>query len=288
MSYFPADRRAWRTDAEWARLNERIASEPAPAMPPHRRVPWRWVSTVALAAGVVAIAVVVRLERNSGEITRRFRTAAGERLVVRLSDSSTVTLGPASSLEIRTSTAGRGARLDGLAFFDVVHDARRPFIVTAARARAVDVGTQFIVRAYAAESTVDVAVRQGSVSLSNGVGNSALVLSAGDVGVVPRALGPARLDGAASATDLDGWLRGTLAFDDASLAAVAAELSRWFDVDVSVRDGTLAKRRVTAVYRNAQLADVLDALSATLHLAVQRTGRTVVLAPAPVGPGGPR
>lgn len=288
MSEFPTDRRAWRTDAEWARLNDRIASEPVPAIPPRRRVPWRWVSTVALAAGVVAIAVVMRRERNTAATARQFRTAAGERLVIRLSDSSTVTLGPASALEIRASAAGRAARLDGLAFFDVVHDARRLFTVSAARARVVDVGTRFVVRAYAAESTVDIAVREGSVTLAADAGDSALVLGAGAVGVVPRTRGRARLVAAANAADYDAWMRGTLDFDDQPLGAVAAELSRWFDVDVSVSDRALAQRRVTAIYRDARLGDVLDALSATLHLSAQRSGRTVVLGPATAGSGGAR
>jgi transmembrane sensor len=278
MSDYHADRRAWRTDQEWGRLSARIARDPERRGPSGHRSIRRWRSAALLAAAVIAIAVVWRVRRAGDVSTQHFRTAAGQRLVVRLGDSSTVTLGPLTTLAVRVSRTGREAKLAGLAYFEVVHDARRPLVVTAGRARVVDLGTRFVVRAYAAESLIDIAVRDGSVSVSETPGDS-LALRAGDVGVVPRDAGRARLADGADATDYAAWVEGTLAFDGVSLADVAAELSRWFDVDVSVADATLARRRVTAAYRGARLTDVLNALSATLPLTYTRNGRSVLLGP---------
>src|SRR5260370_434474 len=56
------------------------------------------------------------------------------------------------------SRSGRRVALaDGQAIFDVVHDARRPFVVEAGGRQVRDVGTQFDVRERGGEFTVTVA-----------------------------------------------------------------------------------------------------------------------------------
>jgi transmembrane sensor len=288
MTDEPIERRAWRTDDEWKRLSERIAAEPLSRRQPARAIPWRWVTAAALAAGMAATAAVPLMRRSSGAVDERtMRTAAGERLVVRLSDSTVVTLGPATVLHVRTNATRRNVALEGEAQFNVVHDSRRPFVVSAGAARATDVGTRFVVRAYSGDTAVQIAVIDGIVSLSSAArtATAAIMLRAGEVGVVARDSSVRRAP-AQIAASYAAWVDGRLSFDDTPLSAVGAELGRWFDVDIRITDSTLARRHVTATYNDARLADVLAALTTTLHAGYARTGRSIVIAPAAVRSGG--
>src|SRR4029077_18584465 len=101
-------------------------------------------------------------------IERIATTGVGGRLTIRLAASAVVTLGPVSTIRYSTTATGRSVAVDGIADFNVVHDATRPFRVRAKNAVVTDVGTEFVVRAYAADSGVDVAVTSGIALVSGG------------------------------------------------------------------------------------------------------------------------
>ena len=267
------ERRPWRTDDEWDHLRERIEAAEA-SRGPRRNMR----GAVAAAAAVVFAATLSIVWQNAHlkrETPRVATTGAGERIVLQLADSSVVTLGPASSLQYVIAGHRREITLDGLADFKVVHDESRPFVVHAKNAVATDLGTRFVVRAYASDATVQVAVTDGVVSL-RGSDTTRVELRAGDVGQV-GATGPVARDANQSAATRAAWVEGRLVFDDESLASVAEELSRWFDVDIRVAGSTLRNRSVSAVYNNPSLSGVIDALQATLGLRVERVGRTITI-----------
>lgn len=262
-------RRAWRTDREWDRLRERIEGAPL-VRPPQRFGPVPWL---VAAASVIAVAAIGWRASHPRAVERTVTTAAAERIEIKLADGSTVTLGPMSTLRYSTSNP-RAAMLEGLADFNVVHDSSRPFVVKAGNAVATDLGTEFVVRAYPGDSVVDVAVKSGLVALT---GKTRLDLAAGDVGRVNRDGSTVRGSAAAASARL-AWIDGRLVFDDEPLAGVAAELGRWFNVDIRIDDKTLAERRVTAVYNAPSLDGVLEALTASLDISAERSGRVITLA----------
>jgi transmembrane sensor len=271
--YPPNERRPWRTDDEWDRLRERIeGAELSRARRPRGRWPVAAAAVLVIAATSAIVWQNAHLKR---EAPRMATTAAGERIVLHLADSSVVTLGPASSLRYQITGRSREITLDGLADFNVVHDGSRPFVVHAKNAVATDVGTRFVVRAYASDETVQVAVTDGVVSLG-GSDTTRIELRAGDVGRV-GASGRVARDANQVAATRAAWVEGRLVFDDEPLSNVAAELSRWFDVDIRIAGSTLGKRSVSAVYNNPSLSGVMDALQATHGLRVERVGRTITI-----------
>lgn len=270
----PGERRAWRTDQEWSRLRERIeAAEPLPGRP---RLPSWWVAAAAAAVVLIAAGSRWQLAHRAPSEVRTVATAAGERIVIHLADRSLVTVGPASTIRYRAGGMAREVEVEGLAAFDVVHDAARPFVVHAKNAVATDLGTRFVVRAYAADSGVEVAVASGAVSLSNVARSTSIELRAGDVGRVGTTGTPSAGPRARAARDT-AWIDGRLAFDDEPLTDVAVELGRWFDVEIRIADPALARRRVSAVYNAPSLADVIDALTTTFDARAERDGRVVTL-----------
>jgi transmembrane sensor len=279
------ERRAWRTAEEKARLRERIMAYDQ-AAPVAAAFVWRAPLVAAAIAAVLVVGAGLswRMLRARPHVAatgavlaeRVATTGVGERLTIRLADSSVVTIGPVSTIRYSASATGRSVVIDGIADFNVVHDATRPFRVRAKNAVVTDVGTEFFVRAYAADSGVDVSVTSGVVAVSSA--SDSVELRAGQVAFVAANGRTAKVT-RASAQTLAAWVHGHLVFDEVPLSTVAEELSRWFDVQIRIPDRQLARRRMSARYNQPTLSGVLDAIAATLPVRYQRAGNVVIFLP---------
>ncbi|HSL69761.1 MAG TPA: FecR domain-containing protein, partial [Longimicrobiales bacterium] len=189
--------------------------------------------------------------------------------------------GPASRLTV-AADYGQNRRevvLDGEALFDVRHDEARPFSVRAGRALIEDLGTRFTVRS-TDSAEVRVAVTDGSVRLQAAGAGEAVVLTAGDRGIV-RSDGRAVAEpGRASDADL-GWTRGSLVFESASLAEVGTQLRRWYGIELQIADPVLRTRRLTATFRGESVPEVLGVIARALGVEIElRADTAVVQGPA--------
>jgi transmembrane sensor len=247
---------------------------------------WRQPSTIAaglVAAGMIGVAVI---RSNAPPVTPApppppprptptFETNNRERATLRLPDGTKVSLAPASRLRLAADYGNdrRDVSLDGEAYFDVTHDSLRPFTVFAGNASARDLGTQFLVRKYPEEPTVQVVVRKGSVAMS-GVGR----LGAGDLGRL-AADGQASRRRGVAVGNYFAWLDGRLVFRDTPLSDVLLALKRWHDVDVQLADSTLGSLPFTGTLSDASFRSSIDLVGLTLGLRVRRDGSRVTLAP---------
>jgi transmembrane sensor len=209
-------------------------------------------------------------------------TAPGATRSLLLDDGTRVTLGAASRLEHprRFPGTAREVVLDGEAFFEVAHDAKRPFTVRSGGALTRVLGTRFDVRGYRGEP-VRVVVESGRVRLRSAAtaADTGVVLVRGDLGVAApgeRATMRAGVDPARYA----GWREGRLEFDRAELSEVARELERWYGVEIRVADPALARRHLTLTLARAPIDEVLGAISLSLGARWHRTGNTVLISPS--------
>src|SRR5580658_10396570 len=101
-----------------------------------------WVSGAAVAGFVfagVAGATWLYLQARP-----TFATGVGEQRLVRLADGSTVRLDTDTRIDVAMTGGARRVTLDrGQAFFDVMHDPARPFLVAAGPMTVRAVGTRF-------------------------------------------------------------------------------------------------------------------------------------------------
>ena len=122
---------------------------------------------VGVAAALAAIAVICQWQIDQGAQRVQasvFQTAGHERRTVTLQDGSRIDLDVGTRVEVRMSPERRDINLlSGRALFDVAHDARRPFSVTANDSRTVALGTQFQVENE--NGRVVVTLAQGSVAV---------------------------------------------------------------------------------------------------------------------------
>jgi transmembrane sensor len=301
---------ASRVDAMWRALSRRMhAADPmreagAKAAPVSRRsapvlllaprvarrhTAWRFaVGAAAASLMLLGGTFLWRARGGPGQValtespSREFSTARAQRATIRLVDGTRVELGFASTLHVRPFESGRRELyLEGEAVFDVVHDASRPFIVHAANAVTEDLGTTFGVRAYPGEDAVRVVVVSGRVAIRpkdpapRGAGESA-VLGPGQLGHLD-ASGRLEVTSGVDTTEYIAWLTGRLAFHNAKLEDVTAELQRRFDVTIRIPDSRAGARRVTVDMPAKNLADVLDAVTVPLDLHYRREGGVIVI-----------
>ena len=200
-------------------------------------------------------------------------TVRGQLAELRLADGTRVRLAPLSRLRV---PAGYGSErrdvwLEGEAYFDVVHDASRPFTVHAAGTTTRDIGTRFAVRRYAEDPELQVVVREGAVTLGQ-VG----MLHAGDVARL-RPDGAATVRRGADVDALLAWMDGRLVYDDASLGRVLRDVHRWYGVDVALGDSALAALPFTGTITGLSPRAAVDLVASTLGLRVHREGPLVRL-----------
>ncbi len=237
-------------------------------------------AALVLALGIAATLGRLGLPAHSVPSTRDYVTGPAQRLSVTLSDGSRFVLAPASRLRVPVAygRAGRNVQLEGEAYFAVIHDVRHPFTVGAANAVTTDVGTEFDIRAYAADPAVRIAVADGGVLVQTSVRGSAVSVSAGHAMEVD-AHGSASVVRQADVAALTAWTQGRLVFDATPLNEVVRGLARWYDADLRVGDAELGTHRVTATLHDQPLADVLALVTAATRSHAVQVGRTITLLP---------
>lgn len=210
---------------------------------PRRR---RWVGATALA---LAASLLVFLAAPTFMIWMQadFRTGTGQSRVVTLADGSAINLSAGSAIDVDMTPDGRHVRLlAGQAFFDVAHDAGRPFTVDAGAARVVVLGTAFDVALDEEATTVQLA--RGSVGISGDSRNPEVAEMApgdvatvdGETGTITRATMPLE--------EIGAWRSGRLFVEDVTIDSVVARLQRYHSAWISVPDRALGRQRVTGLY----------------------------------------
>ena len=216
----------------------------------------------AVLAGVAAAFVVAV---GSGiwfsDRGKTYATALGEQRRVVLADGSKVTLDTGTQITVRFRGNAREVSLDkGRAFFDVAHNPKRPFVVSAGKAEVVAVGTAF-----------DVTRGRDLVSV---------ILERGRVNVFPRGRSGKRYSlapGDRIAMTDDGrvwrdrpnlfmalaWLHGRLGFDHESLAGAVADMNRYSAQRLVIADPAIAGLPVSGLFNagdNEAFARALETL----------------------------
>ena len=263
-------------DAMWAR----VRAHEGVSLPPVRRRPFPVSLLAAAAALIVAVLVDRAMTRPATHgAVREVATASGQRATIDLADGSRVILGPRSRIRTpeRFGEGPRDVSLEGEAYFEVHHDSANPFRVHAAGGVAEDVGTRFVVRAYASESALRVVVAEGRVSVARG-GAAPVALGGGQLATLDAA-------GVSSVRAVDtaayvAFTDGRLVFDGTPLEEVVGELGRWYDLDIRLAAPAFADRHISASFTGLAEDDVLGAVAAAAGLRFTRQGRTVTFSRA--------
>jgi len=257
-------------------LERRMDADEAavPAVPARRPRP-RWM--IAGAAGLLVAAGFggwmnhVLTSRNPSAVAMStYTTPNGQRSTVTLPDGSTVVLNVSSRLEVPTSynNRDRTVRLQGEAYFDVVSDSKRPFVVNTPRSATRVLGTTFVVREYQTDTVTTVAVKTGEVAVQK-------VLVSSQQQVKINRDGMARL--APATGDFTSFTSGVLSLQKVPLSEAIIDLGRWYDVEIRIDDAALNTQQITGKFATGSPNDLIAILQMTFDIRVVREGRLLTL-----------
>ena len=198
----------------------------------------------------------------------------GENTVI-LVDGTTVHLNAGSKLTYPVRFAGkrRVVALEGEAYFDVVKDETRPFIVQTHLGEVTVLGTAFNINAYT-DASVYTTLVHGKVQFSSSsIGT--IILSPGEQAVVSANGSEKRM------VDLDeyvGWVDGRYVFNNRPLGEIMQTFERWYDIQVYYETPHL--RDITysgSLKRYGTINSFLDALELTGDLTYKISGRNILI-----------
>lgn len=217
--------------------------------------------------------------------TQAFSSQRGQQIEVPLPDGSRLRLDTATRLEVSYYRHRREVRLhDGQAVLAVAGDAQRPFQVLAGPIRVTVVGTRFAVRhtpGMPGNTGVHVAVEEGQVRVERMAGASAGAAAIRPVGgainlvagqqVASDATGVLSVVSSVSDAGIASWRENRISFDSIRLDRAFAEMGRYVDWPLVIRDPAVAALPITGVFDPRDTATFRRVLPLSLPVRLKET-----------------
>lgn len=194
---------------------------------------------------------------------------------VALPDGSQIWLNAGSSVTYPIAFTGneRKVSMTGEAYFEISHDATRPFYVAKGDVQVQVLGTHFNVNAYDDEPELKVTLLEGSVNVQQG--EQRMQLKPGQQAQVN---GVITLVDKANIEEVMAWKNGRFYFSDADITEVMRQLSRWYDVEIRFSGTPPPGKLRGEIGRDLTLSQLLDGLSATrIHYTIDGNNKITIL-----------
>lgn len=287
----PLHHAAENTEQALQRTLSKIKSQQTAITSPETKIKkignWKWAAAVAAAAVMLGGAFYFFnkstqapaagkeqwVKRSNGKASRSF---------IELADGSKIWLNAQSTLTYPEKFKGdsREIFLEGEAFFDVVTNAKRPFIVHLKKGTIKVLGTSFNIRAYENEP-VQTAVVTGKVAFipqyeeSKKINDTILITP--DVKVSFTASSGTLIKGNTIGAEDKAWTEGRLIFRNATLEEIGASLERNFNKRVEFEANAPKQYRLTGSFHNNSLEDIMYYLSKSKAFHYRITDSTLVI-----------
>lgn len=232
---------------------------------------------------------------------------AGARTKLVLPDGTQVWLNSSSRLKYIHNFDGpfREVELEGEAYFDVVKDPDRPFIVHTSAIDVKVLGTAFTVKSYPLDETIETTLLRGSIEVSRKDNpntprvilkpNEKLVFNKHLPALLPPAHSPDSIAARPVATIPDiavnsipqnipdsekvetGWMYNRLVFNGDSFKELSEKMERWYNVKVIFKDADLYRYRFGGSFANETVQEALNALQLTADFTYKIKGNEIEL-----------
>jgi ferric-dicitrate binding protein FerR (iron transport regulator) len=181
-----------------------------------------------------------------------------------LADGTHVWLNAGSELQFPTRFTGgsRTVKLKGEAFFEVTKNPELPFSVNVKSLNVEVLGTSFNVIGYCDETKVEVVLVEGKVSLStqkNQIKKIYGEIQPGQRAIYSEELGKVFVE-EVNVDKYVAWRDGYLMFRDDKMEDVISRLSRWYNVEIVIKDPEIKNYIYTATFRNETIDQVMKLL----------------------------
>lgn len=212
----------------------------------------------------------------------------GTRTRTILPDGSVVWLNAGSTIAYVGDFKGayREVTLEGEAYFDVVKNPAKPFIVHASQINIKVLGTAFNVKSYATDKNIETTLIHGLVQISSAKGPAGKVvylhpnekiiipkqsdnITSGNLSskvVAPEGLTIYKLDTAVNVQDRieTSWVYNRLIFHGDNFKELAAKMERWYNIQIVFTDNKVAQLNFNGSFKNETVEEAFTALQAAV------------------------
>jgi transmembrane sensor len=207
-------------------------------------------------------------------------TPRGGQYSVTLSDGTKVWLNAASSIKFPTVFNGnsREVEITGEAYFEVAHNAAKPFRVVSNNQKVEVLGTHFDVNAYADESDIKTTLFEGKVEVSTKNKNATLHPGQQAQMKTTGAGAAIAVNTLQHAEEIIAWKNGFFEFNQSGVQDIMRQVARWYDVEVTYAGQIPDKTFSGTIARNVNASQLLEILSYSgLHFKIE--GKKIIITP---------
>ncbi|WP_214227895.1 FecR family protein [Pedobacter sp. B4-66] len=259
----------------------------------------RWISAAAVLI-IISTSIVLfyhhRIQVSNDALPLvKFETRKGQKKQITLSDGTTVWLNSLSSLTLKNgfNDEVREVNLIGEAYFDVTHNANKPFKVHTADFNINVLGTAFNVKAYPDDKTSETTLIRGLISMqSNKDHKNTITVKPSQKVVFVKT---EKLKSGGNETGIQdiivkkyqevrdttvvetAWTKNTLEIYDQKFIDIKSDLERWFDVQIIFKSEEVKNYKFTATFANDNINDVLIALKKTGNFNYEIKEKTITI-----------
>ncbi|WP_299357752.1 FecR family protein [Mucilaginibacter sp.] len=173
-----------------------------------------------------------------------------------LADGTLAILDAASSIRYPTAFSGKDRKVEvtGQVYFEVVHNANKPFFVTAKGQTIEDIGTHFNVNAFDDEPGLKTTLLEGSIKIAG------KLLRPGQQAV--QVDGRLNILNNVNTQEVVAWKNDLFMFtNNTTLPIVMKQLGRWYDLEVIYQGSGKPYHFGGDMPRSSKLSDVLKILA---------------------------
>lgn len=212
-------------------------------------------------------------------------TAKGESYSVTLSDGTKVWLNAASSIKypVAFNNKERRVEITGEAYFEVKHNAAKPFKVLVNGIEVEDIGTEFNINAYPDEPVISTTLVSGEVRVrqlspaSGGGRRPEVDLKPGEQAVA-SSNAALTIHHSPDIDKITAWKNNEFNFSDDDIQTIMRQLARWYNIQpvITAPSDTQYTGRIT---RNVPLSEVLKMFERVGYVKFEISGRVVKVIP---------
>lgn len=237
-----------------------------------------WIAAVIAGIACLSIIPLLFFRVSENRATSRSITIASDGKIKQtgLPDGSSVILNSHSSIRFAPEFAPdqRNASLQGEAYFDIIRDSSRPFVVSFEDVNIRVLGTSFNVRKNESANSIETQVVSGWVKMFNEKGE--IVISAEQIGIYSKSKNSFALR---KHPDINSVAYATkrFIFSDESLATIVEYLGKAYSKTIVVRQEAIGRCRMTSSFENKSIEYILDVIAATLNVTYTINGNIIYI-----------
>lgn len=232
---------------------------------------------------------------TKADFSHRYQTSIGEKSVIRLPDSSVLTLNTDSLVTVHFTAMTRKLILEkGEAHIKVAHNKKRKLIFSAGDKSFIAIGTAFNLQ-YDTALAVELIVTEGKVAIAdtelndftekvetlftNPINKEILLVNAGErVVIMPKDSTQNKTITKENITKKINktlaWHKGKLIFKGETLEEVIKEMSRYSNIDIEVKGTHLKNTRIGGRFKTGDIEGLLDVLNEQFNIKANKIGRS--------------